>query len=178
MFGKKMPDEIRNLIFAMNPEHRELFKKLRTLIEVKGCLSRLENISEMWSNGSSELSYNKYFKECVNDPEHMLRKFHLCACCDRHKTKKPISINDGGDYDSNIFPSGVIKEAGGDETMMSKSCQCKCRHKSRAIFEAYRANLRYDDDFEFEGNFTYEFDFDYGILPNFTLDFDHTIMDL
>lgn len=132
----KLPIEIVEKIYEMNPEHRENFQRMKKQIEIFGIFSRLHFIRKLADiRGLSDETalYNH-----VNDYEYMIEKLSQCNCCKRHSTKRPLSVNNPGTYISR-FPV---------DKMSYLRCKCKCRHNSRWIFETFTSNHSYIDNSE------------------------------
>ena len=131
------PEDVKNVIYEMNPEHKEKFKSFKSELELKGVQSRLETL---YNNFYEESDYSlvAVFEKMIDDPEYIIEKLNTCKCCSRHNTKKPLSLTEKGDYDSYASPWDTLGAPGGFIQMSKKKCKCTCRTYSRMIFEAFR----------------------------------------
>jgi hypothetical protein len=156
------PNDVRNLIYEMNPEHRELFNSFKSELELKGVNSRLETLYNHYYTEDDD-SLAIVFRRLLDDPNYVIQKLRTCECCSRHENKKPISLSDRGNYDSNASPYTVIETPGGFVHMIKKTCECSCRQYSRLIFDAFDDNSRYftnhleDDEYFVEEDDYFEY---------------------
>tara|TARA_Y100000389_G_C17463838_1_gene523845 strand:+ start:3717 stop:4196 length:480 start_codon:yes stop_codon:yes gene_type:complete len=151
------PEDIVNLIFTFNPDHRENFsfviKSLKIKdIPLKGIFRRLEYFKD---NGDN--------LESITDPEYFCKILATCTCCERHQKNRPKHFNDfetlSDDSNANYSPFNRDFE-----------CICSCRHDSRFIIRFcnndynYDSNIIYDSENDYDYEYEYEYDYDYNYL--------------
>jgi hypothetical protein len=140
--GSRLPEDVLNLIFEMNPEHREKFRSVIPDIELKGTLMILDTIHKIWENETDHsefgISYNQTLRNNISDPDYFIARLKRCSCCSRHKLKKPISLADRGDYDPRVDPYEKLEQPGGFVALSLKKCECICRNTSRHIYHSFR----------------------------------------
>ena len=138
-FWDILPNEVKILIFQMNPEHRQLFSSSFQELKFKSTLYRLHFIYNAWNQLRSEKNIPLLilFKKYIDDPDHLIRILNTCKCCVRHSKNKPLSLTELGDYNS-FSDSSMSSIRPGDFIEMSrKKCKCYCRGYSRRIFDAF-----------------------------------------
>ena len=134
-YWDKFPDDVKTLIYQMNPEHRQLFNSLSRELKLKAALCRLNNVYSLWVIDLKKF-VNKFhipiyifFQRYIDDPDHIIRQLNSCECCVRHTQNKPKYLMD------NYVPQKVYKKPG--FFARKKVCKCYCRGFSRRIYEAF-----------------------------------------
>jgi hypothetical protein len=146
-FFGSLPKEIVILIYEFNPEHRKLFRNCFTDIRVKGTISRLKALTELFYAEGTIGRYScltELLVEFVNDPDYMIIQLNDCKCCSRHQTFRPKNVEDPNWLASRYgWPDSVTR-------LHYFNCECDCRHYSRQLVMSTWQNELLMDEFEGE----------------------------
>ena len=122
-----LPLDVQGLIFEMNPEHREHFRALEGELKSKSVMYRCNRVVEIFQENYGDTSFESCLFHNIDDPEIIMEGLLNCNCCDTHKTKKPCSLTDPGDYTGIESP-----------LYLKKNCSCSCRNLSRFVYRTFR----------------------------------------
>ena len=147
----ELPEDIINIIYTFNADHREQMKPVLKEIEktyfiwtYKKCVSELSKI-----NSDDNTYFIEIIQEIIEMKDHEIKR-HLdfwgnCMCCRRHIVDKPrISENEYNYYYDQFSEYIRVEDFNGPTFYEYKAfyedCNCICRHFSRWIVRAYTNN--------------------------------------
>lgn len=126
-----IPNELVDIIFTYLHE----LKYCLDAIKIKGCVSRINHITNIWlkeqKNNEYSKSYVTILHNNLDDPLHIITHLSKCNCCARHMTNIPTTLND---------PCYLNFINNHDYTEMNQDtheCNCTCRHECRIIHRIF-----------------------------------------
>ena len=134
------PDDVKTLIYQMNPEHRQIFHSLSRELKLKATLYRLKYVYTLWTVDLREylkmhdihIPIYVFFQKFLDDPDYIIRQLNTCECCVRHTQNRPISLT------AEYAPHKKYKKPGFFASKKrGKNCNCFCRGFSRRIYESF-----------------------------------------
>jgi hypothetical protein len=129
------PNEVRNLIYEMNPEHREMFNSFKYELELRGVNERLEYICNNFVEDSPSSSH--MFRKFLDDPDYIIQKLNTCNCCSIHTMNKPISLTKQEIYYPFSYPPDDPEIPGNFVKTSQNTCKCRCQSYARMVFRSF-----------------------------------------